>query len=82
MKWFEMWMADKTCMVETMMRNMAADLEAGYNPMGACIRGQQEDIRKYQEQFDKEIDHLKEMTDEKHIERWCYLDLRKRGAIA
>ena len=31
--------------------------------------------------FDAEVDHLKEL-DEKQCDRWCYLDLKKRGAIS
>ena len=82
MKWFEMWFADKESILETMVRNMAADLDCGYNYFGDCIRRQREEIAAYKEKFDSEVDHLKEMDDEKKVERWCYLDLRKRGAIA
>lgn len=82
MKWFELWFADKESILETMIRNMTADLDCGYDYFGACIRNQREEIAAYKEKFDLEVDHLKEMEDEKRVERWCYLDLRKRGAIA
>lgn len=30
--WFDLWFEDKQAMMGAMMRNMAADLAAGYNP--------------------------------------------------
>ena len=79
--WFEIWFADKQSVLETMVRNMAADLDAGYNYFGNCIRKQRSEIAEYKAQFDEECDKLKEM-DEKKANRWCYIDLKKRGAIA
>lgn len=81
MKWFELWFADKQSVIETMIRNMNDDLNAGYDYFGNCIKRQRAEIDEYKKQFDTEIDRLKEMDDKK-AERWCYLDLKKRGAIA
>lgn len=82
MKWFEIWFADKKSMVETMVRNMAADLACGYDYFGSCITRQREEIAAYQKKFDAEMDHLKEIGDDKKVDRWCYYDLCKRGVIA
>lgn len=32
--WFEIWFTDKKAMIETMVHNMAADLENGYDYFG------------------------------------------------
>lgn len=80
-EWFEMWFADKQSILETMIRNMAADLDAGYNYFGDCIRRQREEIDRYKRQMDDEIELFKTM-DEKQVGRWCYYDMKKRGAIA
>lgn len=81
MKWFNLWFNDKQSIIETMVRNMQADLDAGYNPEGHCIRKQRVDIEEYQIKFDRQLDSFKTM-DDKAVERWCYYDLKKRGAIA
>lgn len=78
--WFEIWFEDKECILETMRRNMKADLDAGYEPNGHCIRKQVVDIEEYEMKFDREVEMLK-MMDEKATKHWCYLDLKKRGAI-
>lgn len=78
--WQDMWISDKRSMVETMLRNIAADIAAGYNPVGDCIKRQREELRKYEEQFDRELMALADMTEEK-AERWCKYDLIRRGAV-
>ena len=61
-------------------RNMKADIDAGYDPMGGCIRRQQEEIMERQSKFNIQMDAFKEMNDAK-VNRWCYYDLKKRGVI-
>lgn len=78
--WFEMWFDDKRSILETMIRNLTSDLEAGYDPHGMCIGRQQCLIGMYKNQFDQEVDMLKNMT-EVQANHWCRLDLKKRGAI-
>ena len=80
-EWFEMWFADKQSLMETMVRNMAADLECGYNYFGDSITRQRQQIAEYKAQFDSEVDGFKAM-EERAVERWCYYDMKKRGAIA
>lgn len=79
--WFEIWYEDKTAMLNTMLRNMVSDLEVGYNYFGKCITKQREEIDAYKAQFDREMDEFKYMED-KAVRRWCYYDLKKRGAIS
>lgn len=79
--WFEIWFADKEAMLETMVRNMASDLENGYNYFGKCITGQRTDIENYQNKFDAEMDSFKAMNDDQ-VNRWCFYDMKKRGVIA
>lgn len=45
--WFDLWFEDKQAMMGTMMRNMAADLAAGYNYFGASIAKQRGEIERY-----------------------------------
>lgn len=78
--WFELWVEDKQSMLDTMLKNMAADLNAGYDYFGNSITAQREMIEQYKAQFDAEMDSFKTM-DETQVNRWCYYDMRKRGVI-
>lgn len=80
-KWYEIWYEDKRCMIGTMLRNMVADIEAGYNPVGDNIKSQRRAIDMYEQEFDFQMERLAE-KDEKQAERWCYMDLKRRGVIA
>lgn len=79
--WFEIWFEDKQAMIETMTRNMVADLEAGYDYFGKSITQQRKDIEDYKRQFDDQMEAFKFM-DSGRVNQWCYFDLKKRGAIA
>ena len=79
--WFEIWFEDKKAMLSTMYENMAADLAAGYDVMGKSITEQREMIDAYQKDIDDTLDTFKTMDDTK-INKWCFFDLLKRGAIA
>lgn len=79
--WFGIWYADKSAMLETMARNLHADLDAGYDYFGKSIQNQIQTIQAYKAVFDSEIDRFGSM-DEKSVNRWCFYDLLKRGAIA
>lgn len=80
-KWQEIFVADKESIINIRLINLAADLEAGYNPDGACVRAQREAIEAYRAQFEAELDALA-LMDNARAERWCYYNLKKRGAIA
>lgn len=78
--WFDLWFEDKKSMIDTMVRNMTADLAAGYDYFGKAIRDQKQEIERYKTQLDNELDMFKAM-DEKAVNRWCFYDMKKRGAI-
>ena len=78
--WFEIWVDDKENIVDTMVRNMRADLDAGYDYFGDCIRKQREAIDAYKKAFDDQLMAFADMDDAKR-NRWCYYDLLRRGAI-
>ena len=80
-KWFEMWFEDKQMILETMKKNLVADLQAGYDPSGIIIARQKVAIEDYQRRFDAQVDKFKDMEDAK-VNKWCYYDLKKRGAIS
>lgn len=79
--WIELWFADKTSIMDTMRNNLASDIKAGYNPNGHSIRKQIVDIEEYESQFNRDADRIKEMDPGK-AQHWCYIDLKKRGAIS
>ena len=79
--WFQIWFEDRESILNTMVRNMAADLEAGYNYFGQSITKQRQEIQRYKEETDNTLDSFKDM-DEKAVNRWCFYELKKHGAIA
>lgn len=79
--WFEIWFEDRESILNTMMRNMGADLAAGYDYFGQSITKQRQEIQKYKEETDSILDTFKDM-DEKAVNRWCFYELKKHGAIA
>lgn len=81
MRYFEIWYDDALSIITTMQSNLHADLEAGYDPQGHCVRKQIVDIEERQRAFERQMDAFKYMEDAK-VNRWCYYDLKKRGAIS
>lgn len=85
MKYFEMWTLHKESVIAAMVRNMQSDLENGYDPHGSSIRTQKERIDAYRVGYDTSFQLLTEMGAANGfdaVERWCYLDLTRSGAIA
>ena len=80
MKWFDIWFADQQSIIEMTRRNMVADLEAGYNPEGRSILMQKLAILDKEQYLEDKLDEFSNMEDSK-VNRWCYYDLKKRGAI-
>lgn len=78
--WFELWCADWESLIETARQNMADDLAVGYNPNGASIQRSRAVIEEFENRYTDGLEKLKTL-DEKQAERWCYLDMKKRGAI-
>ena len=79
--WFDVWFEDRESMLNTMVRNMASDLNAGCDYFGQSITKQKQEIAEYKAQTDKTLDVFKDM-DEKAVNRWCFYELKKHGAIA
>lgn len=79
-EWFEIWYQDKQCILDTMVRNMTADLECGYDYFGQSITKQREEIAAYKEKFDAEVMSFAEKSDAER-NKWCYYDMLRRGAI-
>ena len=79
-EWFDMWFDDKKSMLGIMYRNMADDLSAGYDYFGNSIKNQKRDIAEYEEEFDRQLDAFKSMSDQE-VNRWCFYDMKKRGVI-
>ena len=79
--WFDVWFEDRESILSTMVRNMASDLNAGYDYFGQSITKQKQEIAEYKAQTDKTLDMFKGM-DEKAVNRWCFYELKKHGAIA
>lgn len=46
--WFDCWYSDKKDMLNIMYHNMMSDLDAGYNPLGDCIKRQKQMISDYE----------------------------------
>lgn len=79
--WFDVWFEDRESILSTMVRNMTSDLNAGYDYFGQSITKQKQEIAEYKAQTDKTLDMFKDM-DEKAVNRWCFYELKKHGAIS
>lgn len=80
-EWFEIWTGDKESMIDCMIKNMTSDLNAGYDYFGKSIREQQKMIADYKAGYERQMNEFYRMTAEQ-VDRWCFYDLKKRGAIA
>lgn len=78
--WFELWLEDKKAMLETMTRNIAADLSAGYDFYGRSIQRSLAEMDSYKAEYESALEKFKDM-EESAVNRWCFYDLLKRGAI-
>lgn len=79
--WFELWFSDKESIINTMLKNMASDLECGYSYFGNSIQNQKRAIDEYDKEFKEQVELLKTLDEEK-AQRWCYYDMKKRGVIS
>lgn len=78
--WVDVWQEDKENILFTMIKNMTSDLDNGYGYFGKSIVEQRKTIEDYKKDIDSTWDMFKTM-DEKEVNRWCFYDLKKRGAI-
>ena len=79
--YLEIYTADRDSMLYTMVKNMQADLEAGYDYFGQSITRQRAQIDDFKRRFDSVLDMFKGMTEE-NVNRWCFYELKKLGASA
>ena len=78
--WLEMYVSERESMQNTMIRNMSADLDAGYDYFGKSIKQQRAAIDEFRAKFDAVLDMFKTMTDDA-VQHWCFYELKKLGAI-
>lgn len=82
--YYAMWKADKENIICTMYRNLTADLEAGYDPVGDTITKEQAEIEAYKASYKAQDYILCDMAlNDGHeaVNRWCYKDMIRRGVI-
>lgn len=80
-KWFKAWYSDKQMILSAMYENLSADLAAGYDPFGDSITSQRKHIDVYIKELDADMKKLQDKDTKQKVERWCYYDLKRRGAI-
>lgn len=78
--WFPLWHEDRQSILDTMVRNLQADLNAGYDYFGNSATSQRQAIDAYKAQMDEEMKVLRTMTDSQ-VSHWCFYDMKRRGAI-
>lgn len=79
-EWFEMWEEDVKSILATMYKNMSDDLSVGYDPLGNSIKKELEDIAEYRKYINDCYETFKTL-DEVAVDRWCFYELKKKGAI-
>lgn len=79
--WFSLWLEDKQSILDTMIRNLQADLSAGYYYNGNSAVSQRENIKAYQAQMNEEMKNFRTMTDSQ-VNHWRFYDMKRRGVIA
>lgn len=79
--WFEMFCADKEAIISTMARNMAADLECGYDYFGRAMTEARAELEAYKAAYNAELDKIAEMNPSR-VNHYCFIKLLKSGAIA
>ena len=78
--WQRLWIDDKLSMIQTMKRNLASDILAGYDLLGMNIQRQIIIIKEYEKDYENQMLDFGSWTDER-VNRWCYYDLKDRGVI-
>lgn len=76
----EMWHDDKNCVIKTMVRNMNADMQAGYDWLSMAIQEQLATITTYTVEYKKQSRALEFMTNN-DAQKWCKRDLIRSGTI-
>ena len=79
-QWYKIWKEDKESIILTMLKNIWSDLDAGYKFYGESITKQISEVKVYQIEYDQRVRLLDSMP-LSDANKWCYKDLKKRGAI-
>lgn len=80
--YIEIWMDDYEWIIDCMVRNMQSDLACGYNPHGKSILEQISMISETKKRRDDGIEKIAQFESDRRAQRWCYMDLKRRGAIS
>lgn len=81
MEWIDLWTSDKRTVLATMADNMSDDLfRGGYDPAGAIIRSEIEDMLVYAKEIERARESWRGMS-QHEIALWCKRDMKRRGAI-
>lgn len=78
--WFDLWVDDTRSTIACMVSNMQADLACGYDPQGLSMTMARIELAEYRSAFDRQMDAFK-LMDDKSVNRWCFYELKKTGAI-
>ena len=78
--WFTLWEEDRKSILATMQANMASDLECGYSTNSNSIKEQRADIAALEQEVADAYESFKNMT-EVEVNRWCFYELKRKGAI-
>ena len=79
--YFALWCEDKRSLQATRIRNIMADIDAGYSPFGNSIVQQLKELKKVQKDYVETFKWFSGMN-VREIDEWCHQDLVKRGAIS
>lgn len=79
--YFKIWLDYKKSTLDTMVKNLVYDLEAGYDYFAENIKKQRMEIEVYKHQLDAQLEIMAEFSYDRKINKWCHMDLIKRGVI-
>lgn len=81
MDYFELWLDDYACILDTMVSNYLSDLKAGRDPAGECMLNQWQQIERYRLNMEFTLARLRGMSP-KDRSRWCKIEAKKRGVVS
>lgn len=78
--WFNVWEEDRRAMLQVMYTNLASDIDAGYSLTGNAVIKQRNLIAETEKAIADAYEAFKSLT-EKEVNRWCFYELKRKGAI-
>ncbi len=79
--WFDVWCADWEGLIETQARNIQSEIEAGWKYKSARVQNEIRILNEFNGEYKMNLGRFGGMTDEE-VNRYCYYDLLRRGAIS